>query len=180
MVQEERMSQPFQSRIAVLLLASLVASACADVPLAGVKRDNAAKRFRRPPIDQANIYVYEAGNGRAELYLDGAYVTTIDSYTFMLLPVRPGHHTLASRLRGKLHRDPNEKDAEIEFYVGGGLNHFVEQEVMVYPTRLPMVEVSLERVGAEDGKESVMKCTLVKDRPPPLPPAPSPEVTSIP
>ena len=157
----------------------LMAGACAEVPLSTSKYNSAAKRFKRPPMDRTNIYVYEASNGpKVTLYLDGTRVTTVVGYTFIVLPVRPGSHTLVAKLEGRRLPDPkNNKDAELEFYVGGGMNYFVEQEVMGVGLLglLDEGEVSLGQVDTEQGKEGVRKCTLLADVPPALPPPVAPE-----
>ncbi len=110
-----------------LALASVLVSACAETPRAGFKRDYAAKRFRNPPFDRANIYVYRlTGSSDADLLLGGSDVALA-----------------AGLAAGGL----------IGAALGAGYG-----------------ELSLDRVEPDDGKEGVRRCTLVADRPPPLPP----------
>jgi hypothetical protein len=73
-------TEPTQPRTAgVCGLGVLKAGSCAELPLAGTQNNSTTKRQRRPPIDRANIYVYEASSGpKVALYFDGACAVTMD------------------------------------------------------------------------------------------------------
>jgi len=171
-----------------LVVSSLLVSACAETPRAGFKRDYAAKRFRNPPFDRANIYVYRlTGSWDADLLLDGVRVTTLAKWSFVVLPVRAGIHQLTARYRSRPAGAPKDHvDAELELYAGVGSNYFIEQNDSGSDVAMAVGvasggligaavgagyrELSLDRVEPDDGKEGVRRCTLVADRPPPLPP----------
>lgn len=106
-----------------LLVLSLLASACASVPMAPPELDLAAKEFRTTP-GKANLYVFrDESIGAAvkmTLVLDGRVLGDTASKTFLLAPLDPGPHALVSK---------TENDARLEFTAEPGKNVYVWQEV---------------------------------------------------
>jgi hypothetical protein len=153
-----------------LTVTCLVFLSCAETPMAGARRNSAAKSFRNPPFDRANIYVYRIKGGwDADLFVDDVRVTTLPNWSFIVLPVRPGMHTVAAHFVTQSIGTPKDyKNSEFELYAGGGSNYFVEQSG--FEVGLVYRELTLEKVDPEDGKEGVRNCTLVADKPRPLPP----------
>jgi len=129
--------------------------------------NSSAKRYQRPPMDRANIYVYQRHSaGDFELLLDGGHAANLVEHSFIVLPVWPGAHTLVARLKG-IQRPAGQQTDELELHVGGGLNYFVKLSGAT--VGLVYREASVELQDPADGKEDVRHCTLVAEVPPPLP-----------
>lgn len=184
--------------IALVVLVLVVAGCAAEVPLAKRRYDLSAKHFSRPADDRANIYVFRNGNAmtQVQLFIDGIPAGTLAGYTYALLTVRPGRHTLVSRKW--------QTDTVIILDIHGGLNYYVEQGGLSKPAspaavvgamaavaaggpvvgtavaagisdatpRTPSYDLELELVDRADGREAVRNCYLIAEVPPPLPPMP--------
>jgi hypothetical protein len=140
--------------------------ACASVPMAPSNWDATAKTFQAPPPDRAYVYVYRnqalPPQVRTKLFLDRQPAGTIVRYTFALLPVRPGHHTLVA--------EGESKDVVQPIDVRGGESVFVWLEIQGSGSGPAPV---LHLVPQEEGREWVPGCNLIAFPPPPLPPAPA-------
>src|SRR5437867_4131567 len=77
---------------------ALIASGCANVPMAPTELDAQAKQFSIP-AGKANLYINRGGGlGTAvviQLQLDGLIVGSLAPYTYHLISVSPGKHTIA-------------------------------------------------------------------------------------
>jgi len=144
--------------------------------MASASYDRLAKRFTPPPPDIAKIYVYRnepwGGTVKMDLYLDGVLAATTVPYSFTVLKVRPGTHTLVSRA---------EDDSVLSLDVTGGWIYFVWQEVT---WGLLYARSNLQLVERDVGRAAVRRCNLIDFMPPPLPPVPrlppSPPPAAIP
>lgn len=131
----------------------------------------------RPPSDRAYIYVYRTGRyrGPTKIWLDGVLVGTLTGDRFAFVQVRPGRHVLVS--------ESYEPD-EFPVHVIGGEEVYLEQDAMPAAMVFPMVIVEmgvyseLQRVPRAEGRASVRERQIIPDRPPPLPPAGSGEVSN--
>jgi hypothetical protein len=150
----------------VMVVGLLSSMACAQVALAPRREDQLAKQFISPPRDVARIYVYRnEGFGaavRMKLFLDGVPAGETGPFTYTVLSVRPGEHTLVSRA---------ENDSQLNLSLFGGYLYFVWQEVKMGSW---YARSELHLVGWKEGREGVMECNLIYAMPPPLPPLPSP------
>ena len=145
----------------------LLGGACAETPMAGRGLNSAAKRFDRPPMNRANIYVYQRrSDGDMELLLDGVHAANIVEHSFIVLPVWPGAHTLVARLKSAA--PFGAKADELEVHPGGGLNYFVE--LTTPALGLVYREASMEQIDSKKGEADVRHCTLLAEVPPRLSP----------
>jgi uncharacterized protein DUF2846 len=110
-------------RLSSLLVLSLLASACASVPMASPEKDRAAKEFKTTP-GKANLYVFRdesmGGAVKMSVLLDDKLLGDTAAKTFLLEAVDPGKHALVSK---------TENDARLEFTAEPGKNVYVWQEV---------------------------------------------------
>jgi hypothetical protein len=106
-------------RLPSLAVFTLLASACASVPMARPEMDLAAKQFRTTP-GKTNLYVFrDKSLGAAikmSLILDGGLLGDTAAKTFLLTTVAPGSHTLVSK---------TEQDARLDFTAEPGKNVYV-------------------------------------------------------
>jgi hypothetical protein len=151
--------------------------------------DRAAKKFSRPPDDRANIYVFRRGSPstKVQLFLDGVPASTLGSYSFTVLTVRPGRHSLVSRRGGR--------DFQLILEIVGGFNYYVSQGEMSKDSGRAVAVAAvfgglvgaaaaagfadastpdLELVDRAEGREAVRHCNLIAEVPPALPPLPKP------
>ena len=153
------------NRVCVLAIAFGIC-ACASVPMAPSNWDATAKTFQPPPPDRGYVYVYRnqalPPQVRTNLFLDRQPAGTIVRYTFALLPVRPGHHTLVA--------EGENRDSVLPLDVSGGETIFVWLEIDRGGDGPNAV---LHLVPQEEGREWVPGCNLIAFPPPPLPPAPA-------
>ena len=137
----------------VALLAVVLASGCASVPMASPELDSAAKSFAVKP-GTANIYVYRNENFGAALKmpvaLDGRLVGDTAAKTYLLLEVAPGPHTVVSK---------TENDSSVTLNAAAGHNYFLWQEVKM---GLMSARSYLQEVDEATGKAGVAECKLIQ------------------
>jgi len=149
--------------VAFSLLTSFSVAACGEAQLASFRRDREAKLFVSPPPDKVRIYIYRdqmAGSAvRMEILLDGKWVGATGAYSYVMLTVEPGLHTIVSRA---------EDDTELTVHMCGGFIDSIWQEVV--PGTL-YASSELHVVDSRTGKEGVRSCDLTRARPPRRSPA---------
>jgi len=135
------------------VLAAVLASGCASVPMAGAEEDAAAKSFAVRP-GKANIYVYRNESMGAAIkmpvVLDGKLVGDTAAKTYYVLEVNPGIHTVVSK---------TENDSSVNVDAVAGRNYFLWQEVKM---GLMTARSSLQQVDEATGKAGVSECKLVQ------------------
>lgn len=152
------------SRIMPALALSLVASACASVPMASADLDRAAKELRTTP-GQSNVYLFrdEAFGGAVKMpvLIDGRMFGDTAANTFLVTTVSPGPHALLSK---------TENDARLEFTAEAGKNVYVWQEVKM---GLLNARSALHLVDEATARPRISTCNLAVSEPP-APAAPPP------
>ncbi len=155
-------------RLPSLVVLSLLASACASVPMASPEMDLAAKEFRTTP-GKANLYVFRdesmGGAVKMSLILDGRLLGDTAAKTFLLEPLDPGPHALVSK---------TENDARLEFTAEAGKNVYVWQEVkmgvMSARSALHLVDEASARGRIAECKMAVREAPAPSEAPAPTAP----------
>lgn len=158
------------NRFVLVCVAGLVLAltACAaSVPMAPKTLDAEAKEFSLPPPDRAKIYVYrdQTMGFALETYLglDDRYrVGAFGPKTYAVLAVKPGEHTLISRVK--------EEVTRLSVLVAGGSNYFVWQKL---EGDLNGPVTKLQVMDEDMGERGVARCNLI-DMPPSFLPPPVP------
>jgi hypothetical protein len=139
-----------------LLLAALLLTGCASVPMASVEQDTQAKAFT-VKSDESNIYLFRNESMGAavkmDVVLDGKPVGQTVAKSYMKFEVKPGQHTLISK---------SEDDDVLNVNTEAGKNYFVWQEVkmgMLYARSL------LHLSDEQTGKAGVLECKLIEGAP---------------
>jgi len=135
------------------LIAVVLASGCASVPMASPEQDTAAKSFATKP-GKANIYVYRnetmGAAIRMPVALNGKLVGDTASKTYMVLEVAPGKHTITSK---------TENDSIVTVDAAAGRNYFLWQEVKM---GFAAARSNLQQVDETTGKAGVQECKLIE------------------
>lgn len=146
------MSKQFLGLAAIV--ATLLASGCASVPMASAERDSAAKSFATKS-GKANIYVYRNENFGAAIkmpvVLDGKLVGDTAAKTYLVLEVPPGSHTLVSK---------GENDSVLPLTADSGKNYFVWQEIKM---GMFAARSNLQLVDETTGQAGVNECKLIEE-----------------
>jgi Protein of unknown function (DUF2846) len=150
---------------AALVAALLVSTGCASVPMMPEADDQAAKAFTAPPADRAQVYVYRnenfGGAVKLGILLDGFMTAESAAKTYVLLPVAPGRHVVASVA---------ENREELPIDAVAGQTYFVWQEVKM---GVLAARSKLSLVNEATGKAGVSECKrAVAATPPAAPVAP--------
>lgn len=128
---------------------------CVSVPLANKSQDKIGKRFIPNP-NKASIYIFrnESFNMglKTNIFLNGSLVGQTKGYTYALLKVHPGDHTISSSL---------ENTAQFKLHTEPGKLYFVKQEIKM-SAKNP--RVSFHQFDSIQGKTEVLKCKLVKPK----------------
>jgi len=139
-----------------LVVAALLMTGCASVPMASVEHDTQAKAFT-VKSDQANIYLFRNESMGAavkmDVVLDGKPVGQTVAKSYMKFEVKPGQHTLISKA---------ENDDVLNVHTEAGNNYFIWQEVkmgMLYARSL------LHLSDEQTGKAGVLECKLIEGSP---------------
>ncbi len=136
-----------------VIVAAVIASGCASVPMASSEMDTAAKSFAVKP-GKANIYVFRNESMgaalRMTLVMDGKLVGSTAAKTYVLLEVDPGNHTLISK---------TENDSTLTVSTAAGRNYFVWQEVKMGAFS---ARSALQLVDEAKGKAGVAECKLIQ------------------
>ena len=135
------------------LVAVVLASGCASVPMASSEHDTAAKSFATKP-GKANIYVYRNESMGAAIKMpvavNGKLVGDTAAKTYLLLEVAPGQHTITSK---------TENDSTVTVNAVAGSNYFLWQEVKM---GLMVARSNLQQVDEKTGRAGVEECKLVE------------------
>ncbi len=138
-------------RLPSLLVLSLLASACASVPMASPEMDRTAKEFRVTP-EKSNLYVFrDESLGAAvkmPVLLDGRSLGDTAAKTFLLASVEPGTHALVSKA---------ENDAQLDFTAVAGKNVYVWQEVKM---GILSARSALRLVDEASARQRITECSL--------------------
>ena len=139
--------------LAASLVASLILTGCASVPMASKEMDSQAKQFTTV-ADKAKIYIYRDENMGAAVkmpvLLNGMSVGDTVAKSYILREVEPGEHTIVSK---------TENDAELKLTADAGKNYFVWQEVKMGAFS---ARSKLHLVDEAKGQKSVQSCKLIK------------------
>ena len=137
---------------AMLLIAMLVLSGCASVPMANKNDDAMAKQFT-PSTDKAVVYIFrDESMGAAikmPLLIDGQTVGDTAAKTYLRKELAPGSHTIVSK---------TEVDSTLTLDMQAGKTYFVWQEVKM---GMFAARSALHQVDETKGRASVEKCTLI-------------------
>lgn len=136
----------------VSLLAALVLTGCASVPMASKSADAQAKLFE-PSTDKAVVYIYRNESMGAAikmpLLIDGQAAGDTASKTYLRKELAPGQHTIVSK---------SEVDATLNLDVKAGQTYFVWQEIKM---GMFAARSALHEVDESKGKAGVQQCTLI-------------------
>ena len=135
------------------LLAVVLVSGCASVPMASPEADAVAKTFRGG-AEQANLYIYRNESFGAavkmSVFLDGTFVGDTAAKTYIFKQISPGNHVITSKA---------ENNASLSIDAIAGKNYFVWQEV-----KLGFVSArsDLKLVDEAAGQAGVQECQLIQ------------------
>jgi hypothetical protein len=139
-------------KIILTFLIFVCLTGCVTVPMAPTNQDKIGKQFI-PNKNKASIYVFRNenfGTGvKANLFLDGSLVGQTATYTYVLLKVRPGNHTISSSL---------ENTAQLNLYTESGKVYFIKQKIQMGALN---PRVALHQFDSIPGQTGVMKCKLI-------------------
>ncbi len=148
------------ARSTATVLAALVLTACAGLPLASEEESLAAKRFAPDP-ENGSIYIFQQKKGKiaqgpiASVFIDGRLISEIEGGTFLYIKVPPGQHDLSSKKGGR-----NLIGASVTpLTVEKGKLYFVQ---MTYDRGWTTVIPVLTVIDEEAGKKKVLERDLVK------------------
>lgn len=133
-----------------LLLASLLISGCASVPMAAIGEENEAKAFSTKS-DTAKVYVYRTSSftGSAvalQVSVDGRIFGTTGVGTFLMFELPPGVHKVASYAL--------DGTRSLKLEAEAGKLYFIKQD--------RQMSHSLTQVAEAEGKQQVLKCRLAQ------------------
>lgn len=135
----------------LLLLATLVVSGCASVPMGPSDEDQALKQFPTPPQGMAGLYVYrDSFMGKAlkkSVSLDGQLLGETANGVYFYEVVEPGEHSLST--------ESEFSDNSIDFMADAGENYFVEQYIKM---GIFVGGAGLNMVEKTEGMDAVRKC----------------------
>ncbi len=152
-------------RLPPLVILSILASACASVPMASPELDRTAKEFRTTP-GKSNLYVFRdesmGGAVKMTVLLDGQLLGDTAAKTFLVATIPPGPHALVSK---------TENDARLDFTAEAGKNVYVWQEVKmgVWSARS-----ALQLLDEASARPRIAECNMaVREEPAPSAPPPT-------
>ncbi len=135
----------------LLLLATLVVSGCASVPMGSNDADQALKQFPTPPQEKAGLYVYrDSFMGKAlkkSVSLDGQLLGETANGVYFYEVIEPGEHSLST--------ESEFSDNSIDFMADAGENYFVEQYIKM---GVFVGGAGLNMVEKTKGMEAVREC----------------------
>jgi len=142
-------------KIILIILIFGFLTGCITVPMATEGEDKLGKRFKPHP-NKASIYVFQSSSFdmglKVNIFLDGDLAGQTAAYTYALLKVRPGDHTISSSL---------ENIANLNLHTEAGKLYFIKQEVNMGAQN---PRVSLHQLDSVPGQTEVMKCKLISSR----------------
>ncbi|WP_266183588.1 DUF2846 domain-containing protein [Dyella humicola] len=134
------------------LVAMLVLSGCASVPMASKSDDAKAKLFS-PSTDKAVVYIYRSETLGAAikmpLLIDGQTVGDTASKTYLRRELAPGSHVITSK---------TEVDSSVSIDMQAGQTYYVWQEVKM---GMFAARSALHVVDETKGRTEVQRCTLI-------------------
>lgn len=134
------------------LVAMLVLSGCASVPMASKSDDAKAKLFS-PSADKAVVYIYRSESLGAAikmpLLIDGQAVGDTASKTYLRRELAPGTHVIVSK---------TEVDSSVSIDMQAGQTYYVWQEVKM---GMFAARSALHVVDETKGRTEVQRCTLI-------------------
>ena len=138
-------------RVSLLLVAALVISGCASVPMGDPKKDTQAKTFTVAQ-DKAGIYIYRNESFGAavkmDVSIDGQVIGQTAAKTYFYKEVTPGKHVVSSTA---------ENTDTLEVDVKPGTLAFIWQEVKM---GFLYARNELHIVPEEEGKKGVQETNL--------------------
>lgn len=141
--------------VAMPVVAVLLVSGCASVPMAPADQDAALKTFAPPPPDKSGLYIYRdsfAGQAlKKNVYVDGELLGETANKVYFYKQVAPGQHKIATESEFS----ENELDVKTE----GGLNYFIRQYIKV---GVFVGGANVELVSEEEGRRGVLNSNLAK------------------
>jgi protein involved in sex pheromone biosynthesis len=144
--------------VGMAVLASLVLSGCASVPMGSPEKDAALKQFAAPAADKAGLYVFRntfAGQAlKKTLAIDGKVIGETANKVYFYAELTPGTH--------KISTESEFSDNDLELLAEGGKNYFVEQTIKM---GVFVGGAKLTNVGEEAGKAAVLECKLADHQP---------------
>jgi uncharacterized protein YceK len=138
--------------MAMSLIAMLVLTGCASVPMANKGADAQAKQFM-PSTDKAVVYIFRNESMGAAikmpLLIDGQSVGDTAANTYLRKELAPGTHTIVSK---------TEVDSTLTMDMQAGKTYYVWQEVKmgVFAARS-----ALHQVDETKGRQGVEQCSLI-------------------
>lgn len=138
--------------MAMSLIAMLVLTGCASVPMANKGADAQAKQFM-PSTDKAVVYIFRNESMGAAikmpLLIDGQSVGDTAANTYLRKELVPGTHTIVSK---------TEVDSTLTMDMQAGKTYYVWQEVKmgVFAARS-----ALHQVDETKGRQGVEQCSLI-------------------
>ena len=144
--------------IGLTLVATLILSGCASVPMGPKEQDTALKQFAAPASEKAGVYIYRNTFGgqalKKTLTLDGKVIGETANKVYFHTAVTPGNHTLGT--------ESEFSDNTIPLVVEGGKNYFVEQYIRM---GVFVGGAVLKVVSEAEGKAAVLQCALAEPQP---------------
>ncbi|MFC3284475.1 DUF2846 domain-containing protein [Litchfieldella rifensis] len=137
--------------VGLLLLAALVVSGCASVPMGSNEKDMALKQFPAPPEAMAGLYVYrDSFVGKAlkkTVSLDGEILGETANGVYFYEVISPGEHTVST--------ESEFSDNTLSFVADVDKNYFVRQYIKM---GVFVGGAGLEMVEEEKGMTAVQEC----------------------
>lgn len=135
------------------VVALLLLSGCASVPMAPMEKDAEAKAFA-PPADQGALYIFRDEVFGAAIPMtvsvNGHVIGQTASNSYFWLELDPGHYRVESH---------TENVSTLPVTVTAGENTYVWQEVKM---GMWMARSLLQEVDAERGRQGVMDSKLIE------------------
>ncbi len=134
-----------------VLIAVLMLSACASVPMEDARKDAVHKTFSAPS-NAAGVYIYRNENFgaaiRMDVLVDGQVIGQSAAKTYFYLDLPPGTHTFISK---------SENDDSLTLELVSGKLYYIWQEVKM---GFLYARTKLNLMTEADGKTGVLECQL--------------------
>lgn len=156
--ESSRLSELFspgrQRRSAIMLmLATMILSGCAKVPLAPEEADRAHKLFASPRGGVAGLYLFRDSMAglmlKKTLYVDGERIGETAPMTYLYTEVAPGKHVIST--------ESEFGNNELEIDTESGQLYFVRQYLKM---GVFVAGANLQLVPESKGRERVLECRL--------------------
>jgi len=142
------------NKMFLAVLASLMFTGCATVPMESKEKSNYAKGFNPPSDGKAGLYVYRpSGVGSAlkkDIFVDNECLGESAPNVFFYKEIKAGEE---HKISTESEFSPND----LMIQVKNGLNYFVKQYIKI---GLFVGGANLEIVDEEKGKEAVSKLEM--------------------